>query len=60
MHLKFSVVNVAAPSWNAFSKQVNNSVQQSFAEITERLFKNAVPKKFVNYFTKNRPNIPWT
>ena len=58
MHLKFSVVNVAEPSWNTFSEQVSNSVQQSFVEITERLFKKAVPIHFVNYFTTN--NILWT
>ena len=53
MHLKFLVVNVAEPTWKTFSKQVSNSVQQSFVEITERLFKKAVPIHFVNYFTKN-------
>ena len=55
MYLKFSVVNVA----EAFSKQVNSSVQQSFVEITERLsvFKKTVPIQF-NYFTTN--NILWT
>ena len=41
-----------------FSKQVSNSVQQSIVEITERLFKMAVPIHFVNYFTTN--NILWT
>ena len=50
MQLKFSVVNVAEQTWNTFSKQVTNSVQQSFVEITERLFKKAVPIHFVNYF----------
>ena len=58
MHLKFSVVNVAEPTWNIFSKQVSSSVQQSFVEITERLFKKAVPINFVNYFTTT--NIHWT
>ena len=58
MHLKFSVVNVAEPTWNTFSKQVSNSVQQSFVEITERLFKKAVSIQLVNYFTTN--NILWT
>ena len=58
MHLKFSVVNVAEPIWNAFSKQVSNSVQQSFVEITDRLFKKAVPINFINYFTAN--DILWT
>ena len=58
VHLKFSVMNIAEPTWNAFSKQLSNSVQQSFVEITERLFKKAVPIHFVNYFTTN--NILWT
>ena len=58
MHLKFSIVNVADPSWNAFSKQVCKRVQQAFVEIAERLFKKAVPIHFVNYFTTN--NILWT
>ena len=58
MHLKFSVVNVAEPTWNAFSKQVSDSVQQSLVEITEKLFKMAVPIHFVNYFTTI--NILWT
>ena len=57
MHLKFSAVYVAEPTWNAFFKQVNNSVQQSFVEITDRLFKKAMPIHFVNYFTTN--NILW-
>ena len=29
MHSKSPVVNLAEPSWNAFGKQVSNSVQQS-------------------------------
>ena len=58
MQLKFSVVNVAEPIWNAFSKQASNSVQQLFVEITERLFKKAVPIHLMNYFTTN--NIIWT
>ena len=58
MHLKFSVVNVAEQTWNTFSKQVSSIVQQSFDEITERLFKKAVTIDFVNYFTTN--NILWT
>ena len=28
MHSKSTVVNAAEPSWNAFGKQVSNSVQQ--------------------------------
>ena len=58
MDLKFSEVNVAEPTWNAFTKQVISSAQQSFVEITESLFKKAVPVHFVNYFTTN--NILWT
>ena len=58
MHFKFSVVNIADPPSNTFSKQVSNSVQQSFVEITKRLFEKAVPIHFVNYFTTN--NILWT
>ena len=53
MHLKFSVVNVVESTRNAFSKQVISSMQQSVDEITERLFKKAVPIHFVNYFTTN-------
>ena len=41
-----------------FSEQVNSRVQHSFIEITERLFKKAVPIYFVYYFTTN--NILWT
>ena len=47
MHLKFSVVNVVESTRNAFSKQVISSMQQSVDEITERLFKKAVPIHFV-------------
>ena len=61
MHLKFSVVNLTEQTWNAVSKQVkqvNNSMQKWFVEITERLFKKAVPIHFVNYLITN--NILWT
>ena len=58
MHLKISVVNLADPLWNTFYKQMSNSMQQSFVEITERLFKKAVSIHFVNYFTTN--NTLWT
>ena len=58
MHLKFSVVNLADSSWNTFSKQMSNSMHQTFVEITERLFKKAVPIHFVNYLTTN--NILWS
>ena len=47
MHLKFSAVNVADPTRNALSEQV--SVQHSFVQITERLFKMAVNIHFVNF-----------
>ena len=56
--LKIIGVNVAEQTWNAFSKQVSSNLQQSVVEITERLFKKAVPIHFVNYFTTN--NILWT
>ena len=37
MHSKFPVVNLAELPWNAFGKQVSDSVQQSIVEV-----KNAV------------------
>ena len=49
IHSKSPIVNVAEPTWNDFSKQVNSIVQQPFVEITERLFKKVVPIHFINY-----------
>ena len=50
MHLKFSVVNVAEPTCNAFFKEVSNSVHQSFVVVTEKLFEKAVPIEHLKIF----------
>ena len=53
MHLKFSVVNAAEPTWNAFYKQMSKRVQSVLLKLLREYFKKAVPIQFVNYFTSN-------